>query len=122
MKRIAASDGQFLFWYDLRGLGFFAQFAFALLIFSPILFTGYWVSTKFVDQKSPGHVWIVAIILFALLVYALLIFLKGFIIRLRQTILKGAVLEDLRGKAGAKMVILLTQSTCLGKYREKTVK
>jgi hypothetical protein len=84
MKRIAANDGQFLFWYDLRGLGFFAQLAFALLIFSPILFTGYWISTKFVAPKSPGHVWIIAIILFALLIYALVIFLKGFIIRLRQ--------------------------------------
>jgi hypothetical protein len=83
MKRIAANDGQFLFWYDLRGLGFFAQLAFALLIFSPILFTGYWISTKFVAPKSPGHIWIMAIILFALLIYALLIFLKGFIVRLR---------------------------------------
>jgi hypothetical protein len=34
---------------------------------------------------------------------------------------RGVVLEDLHEKAAAKMVIFLTQSSGLGKYREKTV-
>lgn len=84
MKRIAASDGQFLFDYNLRGLAFFAQLAFALLIFSPILFTGYWIAGKFVSPKSPGHVWMIASLVFAGLIYALLLILKKIMVRLRQ--------------------------------------
>ncbi len=84
MKRVATNDGQFLFDNNLRGLAFFARIAFASLIFSPVLFTGYWLAMKFVARGDSALVWIIATLLFSAMIYVVLQIIKTHMVKLRR--------------------------------------
>jgi len=82
-KYTAWNEGQSLFDTTLRGLWFFAKLAFKLLIYFPLVFTGYIIATKFLDKQSSGILWITIILLIAYAVYLFIYFLKGVILVLK---------------------------------------
>jgi hypothetical protein len=84
MKGVYGNDSQWLFGYNLNGLKFFAKLFFGIILYSPILFTGYLVSREFIPTKSPGHIWIFSTLIFALVVYALSVTIRKIAFRLKQ--------------------------------------
>jgi hypothetical protein len=84
MRWYHISDGQFLFNRSTKGLMLVVRILLLAVIFSPLLFFGYWIDTLFLPLKAPGHVWLIAILLSASVLYGALFLLKGLIIGLRN--------------------------------------
>gem|GEM_PF-1098897 len=82
-KYTALNEGQSLFDTTLRGLWFFAKLAFKLLIYLPLVFTGYIIAAKFLDKEASAILWIGTILFIAYVLYLFLYFLKGVILVLK---------------------------------------
>jgi hypothetical protein len=77
-------DGQFLFNQTLRRVGAVAKIFLFVLVFSPILFLAYAISTIYIDKHAEWYVWLGSIALVSLAIYQLLFILKGMIVGLRE--------------------------------------
>ena len=55
-----------------------------LFIYSPLLFTGYYITLQFLDKKVSVLWWITCVFCCALLLYQVLFLLKGILIALKQ--------------------------------------
>ena len=62
---------------------FFGLLVVKAFIFAPLLVTGYAIIRNFLPKTAPGYYWVAAIIALAVLIYTLLIVLKGWLIALR---------------------------------------
>src|SRR5436309_362501 len=82
-KYIVWNEGQSLFDTTIKGLWFFIKLAFKLLIYFPLVFTGYIIAAKLLDKNAHGLLWIGTIVFFAYLIYLFLYFLKGIILALK---------------------------------------
>ena len=82
-KYIMVNEGQSLFDTTIFGLWFFLKLAFKLLIYFPLVFTGYIIATKFLDKQAHGILWIGTILFMAYVIYLFLYFLKGIILVLK---------------------------------------
>lgn len=82
MRWYHLSDGQFLFNRSTKGLFWALRLLVLAVIFSPLLFLGYWIDSLFLPLKAAGHVWLIAILLSASVLHAVLFLLKGLIIGL----------------------------------------
>lgn len=67
-----------------KGLWLFAKAFWKIFIYSPLLFTGYWISMQFLERNAPALLWIGCVLGFTLLIYQLLFLLKGLLIALKQ--------------------------------------
>jgi len=56
-KYARGNEGQSLFDTTIFGLWFFLKLAFKLLIYFPLVFTGYIITTKFLDKHAHGILW-----------------------------------------------------------------
>jgi hypothetical protein len=77
------NEEQSLFATTLRGLWWFIKLTFKLLVYLPLIFTGYLIATKFLDPKANGILWIGTTLLIACALYLFMYFLKGIILVLK---------------------------------------
>ena len=77
-------DGQFLFTSTLRRVGMVAKVLLFILVFSPILFSAYGISTSFLDAHAQWYVWLGSIALISAAIYQILFILKGIIVGLKE--------------------------------------
>jgi len=82
MREFRISDGQFHFNRSLKGLGIAAVILLVCVVFSPLLALGYYIDTRFISLHAPGHVWLVAVLGTAFVLYLLLFLGKAFLIGL----------------------------------------
>jgi hypothetical protein len=67
-----------------NGLLLALKAAFKLLVFFPLVVTGYWITTKLLTRQSEGILWIIIPIGMAIVLYGVLIALRSFIIAKKQ--------------------------------------
>ena len=77
------NEGQSLFDNTIRGLWFFIKLSFKLLIYLPLIFTGYIIASQFLTKQAHGILWIGTILLIAYFIYLFMYFLKGIILVLK---------------------------------------
>src|SRR6266542_5352116 len=77
------NEGQSLFDNTIRGLWFFLKLAFKLLIYLPLIFTGYIIASQFLSKQAHVILWIATISLIAYFIYLFIYFLKGIILLLK---------------------------------------
>ncbi len=82
-KYAIGNEGQSLFDTTIFGLWFFLKLAFKLLIYFPLVFTGYIIATKLLDKQAHGILWVGTILFMAYVIYLFLYFLKGIILVLK---------------------------------------
>lgn len=79
------STEQYLFDRILLGLRATVKYAWKLLLYSPLIFTAYIISSCFLNNGASTWAWLTLILLISLLLYRLMCFLKGFIINLKDS-------------------------------------
>jgi hypothetical protein len=62
------------------GLWVAFKWAWKLLIYSPLLFTGYWIASKVLDKQSHGLLWIGVTLVVAVVLYHILMAVKSLLI------------------------------------------
>ena len=77
------NEGQSLFDTTVRGLWFFVKLAFKVLIYFPLIFTGYIIAAKFLDKQTSGILWIGTIMFIAYVLYLFIYFMKGVVLVLK---------------------------------------
>jgi len=77
------SEGQQVFDRTLAFLPFFIGLFVKIIVYSPLLLTGYLVVKRILPVGARGYYWVGAIIFVALILYGLLFIAKGIIIALR---------------------------------------
>ena len=77
------NEGQSLFDTTINGLWYFIKLAFKLLVYLPLVFTGYIIASQFLSKQAHGMLWIATILLIAYLMYLFMYFLKGIILVLK---------------------------------------
>jgi hypothetical protein len=65
MKCYYSNDGQQLFDYFLAGLSFALKLSLKMLIYSPFLYSGYFLATLILNKDDNGLLWVVIVSLFA---------------------------------------------------------
>lgn len=76
------NSNQYLFDKTFAGLRIALKLFIKLLVYLPLWFTGYMISTNILQKDDDALAWIGLIILFALLIYQVIFFIKGLIIGL----------------------------------------
>ena len=85
MRYYAANDGQYLFNIQLRWMGRVLALFFRCLVFSPLVLTGYWITSRLLDQHTSGLWCILSIAVQSCLLYSFVYFLKGILVGLKKT-------------------------------------
>ena len=73
-------DGQDIFIRFISALWFIAKFLFQTLIYSPLIFTSYLITSMILETDDHAVLWIGLICLFSIFIYLLVYFLKGALI------------------------------------------
>lgn len=74
------SIGQFIFDRTFFGLIIALRFLWKLIIYAPLWFTGYMISTYILDNQASAFAWLGLIFLFSISLYQIMFFIKGLII------------------------------------------
>jgi len=77
-------SNQYLFDKTLRGLWIAFKIILNLATYLPLWFTGYLITSLFLKKNDDGFAWIGLIILFTILVYQAVFFIKGVLIGLKN--------------------------------------
>lgn len=77
------SEDQMIFDRTFAFIPFFIHLFVKAFIYFPLLLTGYIITRLFLPKSAQGYYWVGSIILVAVMLYCLLILLKGIIIALR---------------------------------------
>lgn len=81
----AYSEGQFLFDRVVYALFAALKLLLKLVIYAPLWFTGYVISTFLLDSNSSGLAWVISIAFIGIGLYQFMFFLKGLIIGMMET-------------------------------------
>lgn len=78
------NSGQYLFDKTLKALWISLKFSLKLITYLPLWFAGYLITSLILQKNDDGLAWIGLIILFAILIYQIVFFIKGIIIGLKN--------------------------------------
>lgn len=71
------NDDQNILDRSLFGIFIFSKAILKIATYSPLIITGYTITSCFLDKKESAFAWIILVIVFSILVYLLIYFLKG---------------------------------------------
>jgi hypothetical protein len=75
---------EFVFYWTLMGLFYAAKWLYRCLVYMPLLFTGYWLSTHILSKSDNGIWWLALTLVLAYCLYLLIFFLKGVMLCLKK--------------------------------------
>jgi hypothetical protein len=77
------SEGQFVFDRNISWGAYLIALLVKIFIYCPLWFTGYLVARQLLPADAKGYYWVGSIVMVAMMLYCVLVFLKGIIIALK---------------------------------------